>query len=276
MRSLRRSNDDNPRYTTQKNAATGKIYAVSGGRANQALVALSAQARWYTEDGGTWVMAPQCLYPARTWFAADGFDALIDWISSDINATMIGRKSKLMAPTVIIVDVSQSPDAVDLLRELESDFIRVVPVRLGAGDDSPLKGYDRTKAGSLRVGANWLVSWFNNTISRDEPEEQLHGHPLERRKIVMGFQNYVDEVAPGMTMAELREAMASAESLIKKATTASGEEVLDLSAPETVACAVMLAALALQINPPSVSFDIRSPWGWGPRQKGNFFPASWC
>ncbi len=251
------------RANSHRNGCSGKIYSVAGGRPNDPLVCMAADARWYSPDEDAWQMTPQAIYPRRIWFAADGLDALRIWITSDIAATMTGRKTKLMPPTIIAVDGSQSPFAVSALRDMESEYTQVLPVRIGAGEDSPLHRPERARSGAAKVGASWLPSWFNETIARKKTDEAMFGFPFAPDQIVMDFGSYLDETAPGMTMAEMREAMASAETLIKKASAASGEEVLDLSAPETVACAVMLGPLAMELCCPSTKFDIRAPWGWG-------------
>ncbi|WP_170475219.1 hypothetical protein [Ruegeria arenilitoris] len=253
------------RANSRRNGCSGKIYSIAGGRPNDPLVCVASDARWYSADSDEWTMTAQAIYPTRAWFAADGFDALKDWIASDTAATISGRNSKLMPPTVICVDQSQSPHAVDIMRDMESDFAQVVPVRIGAGEDNPLYRSEQARSGAKKIGASWLPSWFNDKIARTKPDEKMFGYPFAADQIVMDFTNYVDEAAPGLTMAEMREAMASAETLIKKASTASGEEVLDLSAPETVACAVMLGPLAMELMSPTTTFDIRSPWGWGDR-----------
>ena len=112
--------------TVARTKASGRIYGVTGGRANQPLVAIAANVHWFTPEDQDWRMATQAIYPVRSWFSASGYEALTDWIRTDLGSWSAGRKGP-GSPVLVAADNGQNPDAAERMRDLDGGMVRALP-----------------------------------------------------------------------------------------------------------------------------------------------------
>ena len=116
--------------------------------------------------------------------------------------------------------------------------------------------------GSYDVGANWLCSWFDNSIAYSQPDEVRYGRPYAEGRTVVTFDGFRSEPAPSVDKNAVKSSLSAAESLRAKGAKSDALS-LSLTSDEASAAALMIAALGMDLSPPTRAAPQPSADGWG-------------
>lgn len=240
--------------------AIGRIVTAGGGGPNKPIVLMAASAVWTADgqdrSGYCWTLRPATITPH--WCRMLNGDACAIKRIADEDIAEWRQDRNSVASAMVVSDIGQNLAAAGIL--CGRDFHDPITYRNVLINGSDNTGDTYGDQGASLIGARYLVSWFDAVIWKneahlEEPPVGVYGAPFVDGRVIPlhSPDQYSVPDDGGLTWDQVGRAAASSESLVHRPGIGDADILMDVTADETVAIALMLQFWAADRFAPSAN-----------------------